>query len=100
SFFLSSGPMALCSAFGDTWLVVPQMSWTLIFNGAAGALNAANAMRTKTKTLSMMLPLPKGEGRGEGERALESPDSRSFAIGSVIPALFEVISEFIFRRIR
>ena len=30
----------------------------------------------------MMLPLPEGEGKGEGERALETADSGSFAIGS------------------
>ena len=94
--------MALCSALGETWLVVPQMSWTSIFIGAAGALNAANAVRTKTikKTAPMMLPLPEGEGRGEGERALESADSRSFAIGSRIPVLFEFVGKFIFRRVR
>ena len=51
-------------------------------------------------TLPMMLPLPEGEGRGEGERALESADSRSFAVGSLIPVLFEVIGKFIFRRVR
>src|SRR5712692_128361 len=38
--------MALCSALGETWLVVPQMSWTSIFRPAADALNAA-----KTKTI-------------------------------------------------
>ncbi len=142
--------MALCSALGETWLVVPQMSWTSIFRPAAGALNAASAVTTKTikehkiveatvkvsrllysrvlfpltpalslrerenqgprcgnskwvgssKTLLMMLPLPEGEGRGEGEPALESADSRSFAIGSVISALFEVISKFIFSGVR
>ena len=130
--------MALCSALGETWLVVPQMSWTSIFRPAAGALNAA---KTKTirehkileavakvpdllysqalfpltpalslrerenqgrrcdnskgvglsNTLPMMLPLPEGEGRGEGERALESADSRSLAIGSLI-AIYSKLS--------
>src|SRR5437879_2211875 len=31
---------------------------------------------------SLVLPLPEGEGRGEAERALETADSGSFAIGS------------------
>ena len=64
--------MALCSALGETWLVVPQMSWTSIFRPAAGALNAANAARTETIREHKIL----------------------------IPVLFEVIGKFIFRRVR
>src|SRR6266566_729272 len=33
-------------------------------------------------TRSLVLPLPEGEGRGEGERALQSADRGTFAIGS------------------
>src|SRR5207245_59298 len=42
--------------------------------------NPSRLERSQRRTL--VLPLPEGEGKGEGERALETTDSGSFAIGS------------------